>query len=175
VQGHQAPQRDGLAVGRRHVHGGGDHRDVAELHGGGERAGAAADVEAEAEDGLGGLCDLEKLVNGEIQVGLVGIELGKVAGGLEADVGVLLVEAIEGFAGVVVPKDGVVGEGGGEGVLREGSWGNGFGWGLGEAAAAGEGVAAAEDEGFGEVGIRGAEGEGGVGHVLMKEFGMVVA
>jgi len=46
--------------------------------------------------------------------------------GLEAEVGVLPVEAIEGFAGVVVPKDDVVEEGGGEGVLREGSWGNGF-------------------------------------------------
>jgi len=54
---------------------------------------------------------------------------------------VLLVETIEGFAGVVVPKDSVVGEGGEEGVLWEGSWENGFAWGLGEAA--GEGVAAA--------------------------------
>jgi len=57
----------------------------------------------------------------------------------------LPVEAIEGFAGVVVPNDGVVGEGGGEGVSREGIWRNGFLWRLGEAAAAGERVASAED------------------------------
>jgi len=36
VQGHQPPQRGGLAVQHRHVHGGGDHRHVAELHGGDE-------------------------------------------------------------------------------------------------------------------------------------------
>jgi len=57
----------------------------------------------------------------------------------------LPVDAIKGFAGVVVPNDGVVGEGGGEGVLREGIWGNGFLWRLGEAAVTGEGVAAPED------------------------------
>jgi len=59
--------------------------------------------------------------------------------GLEDEVGVLLVEAIKRFTGVVVQKDGVVGERRGKGVLREGNWGNGFPWGLGEAVAAGKG------------------------------------
>jgi len=137
VQGHQPPQCDGLAVWRHHVHGGGHHCHVAELHGSDEWIGAFADIEAKAEDGLGGLCDLEELVNGEIQVGLVRIELGNIARVLEAEVVILLVEAIEAFVGVVVAKDRVVREGGGEGVSREGCWGNGFVWGLGKATAVG--------------------------------------
>jgi len=56
---------------------------------------------------------------------------------LEAEVVILLVEAIEAFVGVVVAKDRVVREGGGEGVSREGCWGNGFVWGLGKATAVG--------------------------------------
>ena len=145
MQRHEPPQRDGLAVRRHHVHGRGYHGHVAEPHRCGEGAGAAADVEAEAQHRLRGRRDLKQLLDREIQISLIRIEPRNITRRLEAEVRVLFIQAIERFALVMIPNYSVVREGGREGVFREGIWGNLFLWCFGEAAAAGEGVAAAED------------------------------
>lgn len=65
-------------------------------------------------------------------------------GGVEPQVGVVVVEAREALAGVLGPDDVAVREGRREWVMRQRGGGS-LRRGAGEAAAAGEGVAAAED------------------------------
>lgn len=103
MQRHQTPQRHRLIVGRPKIHSCGDYSDIVELHPGGEGPGSAADVEAEAENRIGGLGDLEELGDGEVQLGLVSHEIGEFMIWVETGIGVLAVEAAEAFAGVFVP------------------------------------------------------------------------
>lgn len=173
VQRDQPPEGGGLAVGRPKVHGGGDDGGAGvELHPRCEGAGSAADVQGEPD--RGGLVrrDGEELRDCQIQVGSGrGKESRSLCGHVEAKMRRQAGEALAGGGGR--PDHGGVGEGSREGIGGEGDL---LGGGGGEAAAARKGVAAAEGEDLGEVvWIGGAGPEWRVGHVAVKELGVVMA
>ncbi|PKI60830.1 hypothetical protein CRG98_018819 [Punica granatum] len=170
----------------------GPYSDVVGLHRGGEGAGAAVDVDAKPEGGAGGFGDLEELEDGEedeaaecggLTVGgaevhgggedsdVVGLHRGGKGAGAATDVDAepewgrhhflqyfldrALILALICFAQDSLPLKGCIC-----------SWG-----GCGRRRRSGRTV---EDECLREIGVVGAEGEVGVVHVLVEEFGVVV-